>query len=343
MKRHLNTLFVLTQGTYLAKKGQTIAVRLESETRLRVPIHTLGSVVCFGQIGVSPFLLGFCADHGVPITFLSLHGRFRARATGRTAGNVLLRREQYRRTDSPAASAAIARGIVLAKIANSRATLQRTRRNRPDTVGAPDLEKATLRLAHQLRDLGDDLPLDRLRGYEGEAARVYFSVFDHLISQQKEDFIFQGRTRRPPRDNVNALLSFLYTLLRQDCEAAVESVGLDPAVGFLHRERPGRPSLALDLMEELRSFVADRVALSLINQKQVGPAGFQLAETGGVEMDDSTRKTVLQAYQKRKQDEMLHPFLEEKTTLGLVPHIQALLLARHLRGDLDAYPAFVPK
>jgi CRISPR-associated protein Cas1 len=279
----------------------------------------------------------------VPITFLSLHGRFRARATGRTSGNVLLRREQYRRTDLPDATAGIARSIVLAKIANSRATLQRTRRNRPDSPGALKLEKATLRLAHQLRELGEDLPLDRLRGFEGEAARVYFSVFDQLISQQKEDFRFQSRTRRPPRDNVNALLSFLYTLLRADCEAALESVGLDPAVGFLHRERPGRPSLALDLMEELRSFLADRVALSLVNQKQVTASGFKTAETGGVEMDDATRKTVLQAYQKRKQDELVHPFLEEKTTLGLVPHLQALLLARHLRGDLDAYPAFVPK
>jgi len=343
VKRHLNTLFVLTQGCYLAKKGQTIAVRLEKETRLRVPIHTVGSVVCFGQVGVSPFLLGFCADHGVPVTFLSLHGRFRARSTGRTSGNVLLRREQYRRTDAPDGGAAIARGIVLAKLVNSRATLQRVRRNRPDAAGAREVERAVLRLGHQLRQLSGELTLDDLRGFEGEAARVYFSVFDHLISQQKDDFTFQGRSRRPPRDNVNALLSFLYTLVRHDCEAALESVGLDPAVGFLHRERPGRPSLALDLIEELRSFLADRVALGLINQRQVATSGFKTAETGGVEMDDATRKTVLQAYQKRKQDELEHPFLREKTTLGLVPHLQALLLARHLRGDLDAYPAFVPK
>lgn len=343
MKRHLNTLYVTTQGAYLAKDGEAVAVRVDEETRMRVPVHNLGGVVCFGQIGFSPFLLGLCAERGIPVSFLTENGRFLARVQGPTSGNVLLRREQYRRAESPSASAAIARAFIAAKIANARTLLLRALRDRPEAPGTDRLRAATAGLAAHLGELREGVPLDSVRGLEGNAARIYFEVFDLLILQQKEDFYFRERSRRPPLDNVNALLSFLYTLIRHDIVAALESVGLDPAVGFLHRERPGRPALALDLMEELRAGLADRLALSLINLQQIRPGGFRQDEAGGVVMDDDTRKAVLTAYQKKKQEEIVHPFLGEKTTVGLVPHLQAALLSRHLRGDLDAYPPFVWK
>lgn len=343
MKRHQNTLYVTTQGAYLAKEGETVLVRVEQETRLRLPIHTLGGIVCFGQVSLSPFLLGFCGERGVAVSFLTERGRFLARMQGPTTGNVLLRREQYRRSDNPEATAALARAVVAAKIANSRTALLRSARDRPELSGNEALKSAATSLAADLGRLPREPTVDGIRGIEGNAARSYFSVFDHLVSQQKEEFFFRERSRRPPLDNLNALLSFLYTLLRHDVEAALESVGLDPQVGFLHRDRPGRPSLALDLMEELRAPFADRVALSLVNLKQVQASGFRASESGGIAMDDDTRKTVLVGYQKRKQEELTHPFLGEKTTVGLVPHLQALLLARHLRGDLDGYPPFVWK
>lgn len=343
MKRHGNTLYVTTQGAYLAKDGETVAVRIEQETRLRVPIHHLDGVVCFGQVSASPFLLGFCAERGVRVSFLTERGRFLARVEGPVSGNVLLRREQYRRADCPEGSAAVARALLAGKIANSRWVLLRWLRAPTDSTGEERVRGAAEGLRRQLGELVREPTLDGLRGVEGMAARLYFEVFDHLITQQTEGFRFDGRNRRPPADPVNALLSFLYTLLRHDCESALESVGLDPAVGFLHRDRPGRPSLALDMMEELRPYLADRLALSLVNKRQVQPRGFTRDEAGGVWMDDDTRKTVLTAYQKRKDDEVVHPFLGEKTTVGMLVHLQALLLARHLRGDLDGYPPFVAK
>jgi CRISPR-associated protein Cas1 len=343
MKRHLNTLYVTTQGAYLAREGEAVLVRQKDVLLLRVPIHTLGGIVCFGQIGFSPFLVGLCGERGVAVSFLTERGRFLARMEGPTSGNVLLRREQYRRADDPAASAALARSVIAAKIANSRTVLLRALRDRPDSAGAEVLKAAAAQMGQHLAALKEGVPLDTLRGLEGTAARVYFEVFDELITQQKESFFFRQRSRRPPLDNVNALLSFLYTLLRHDVEAALETVGLDPAVGFLHRDRPGRASLALDLMEEQRAFLADRLALSLVNLRQIDAAGFRTDESGGVVMDDATRKTVLVAYQTRKQEEIVHPFLAEKTTVGLLPHLQAALLARHLRADLDGYPPFVWK
>jgi CRISPR-associated protein Cas1 len=343
MKRHLNTLYVTTQGAYLAREGEAVLVRQKDVLLLRVPIHTLGGIVCFGQIGFSPFLVGLCGERGVAVSFLTERGRFLARMEGKTSGNVLLRREQYRRADDPAASAALARSVIAAKIANSRTVLLRALRDRPDSAGAEVLKAAAAQMGQHLAALKEGVPLDTLRGLEGTAARVYFEVFDELITQQKESFFFRQRSRRPPLDNVNALLSFLYTLLRHDVEAALETVGLDPAVGFLHRDRPGRASLALDLMEEQRAFLADRLALSLVNLRQIDAAGFRTDESGGVVMDDATRKTVLVAYQTRKQEEIVHPFLAEKTTVGLLPHLQAALLARHLRADLDGYPPFVWK
>jgi CRISPR-associated protein Cas1 len=341
MKKHLNTLFVTTQGAYLAKEGETIVVKVEREIRLRLPVHTIGGIVCFGNVSCSPFLMGFCAENGVGISFLTEHGRFLARVQGPVAGNVLLRREQYRRADDPQTSADVARAVLTGKIANSRTVLQRALRDHADKMAADQVSFAAKRLSNYLDLLNQDKPLDILRGFEGDAAHIYFSVFDHLIVVQKEAFSFQERNRRPPLDNVNALLSFIYTLLVHDIRSALETVGLDPAVGFLHRDRPGRPSLALDLMEEFRPFLADRLALSLINRQQVQGKGFQKSDSGAVLMADETRKTLLVAYQERKQEEILHPFLDEKVTIGLLFHTQALLMARYLRGDLDGYPPFI--
>ncbi|MHB2026312.1 MAG: type I-C CRISPR-associated endonuclease Cas1c [Elusimicrobiota bacterium] len=343
MMHHLNTLFVTTQGAYLSKDGEAVRVEVERETRMRIPLHNLGGIVCFGQVSMSPILMGDCAERNLAVSFLTENGRFLAKVQGFTSGNVLLRREQYRRADDAAASARIARPMVAAKIANSRTSLMRASRDNPDGLGAKALEAAAVRLGVCLSSLREEAPLETLRGMEGDAARGYFTVFDHLIVSQKEHFRFSGRTRRPPMDNVNALLSFLYSLLAHDARSACESAGLDPAVGFLHAGRPGRPSLALDLMEEFRPFLADRLVLSLINRQQVQSSGFRKLESGGVLMDENTRKEVLVAYQKRKQEEITHPFLGEKCHVGLLVHLQARLLARHLRGDQDGYPPFIWK
>jgi CRISP-associated protein Cas1 len=341
MRQLLNTLYVTTQGSYLSRDGETVLVRVEKETKLRVPIHTLGGIVCFGQVSCSPPLMEMCCERSVGISFLSEQGRFWARVQGPVSGNVLLRREHYRRADEGETSSSVARALVTGKVANCRAVLLRAARDYAKAPTAGAVESAAERLGHLLRDLRQPQPLDQVRGMEGDGARTYFAVFDHLITAQKEGFFFRERSRRPPLDNLNAMLSFLYTLLVHDCSAALEAVGLDPAVGFLHRDRPGRPSLALDLMEEFRPVIADRVALSLINRQQVRAEGFRRTETGAVLMDDETRKEVLVAYQKRKQEEVRHPFLGETVEVGLLPHVQALLLARFIRGDLDGYPPFL--
>jgi CRISPR-associated protein Cas1 len=343
MRKLLNTLYVTTQGAWLARDGETLVVRIEKESRLRVPIHTLGSVICFGNVSMTPFAMDLCASNGVAAAFLTEHGRFLARVQGSVAGNVLLRREQYRRADHPEGSAAIAAAVVIGKVANARAVLLRGARERDGDERSEALLRSGARLGQVLDGLGRAESVDQIRGLEGDAARAYFAVFDHLIEASKDHFFFRERSRRPPLDNVNALLSFLYTLLVHDMCAALEAVGLDPAVGFLHRDRPGRPGLALDLMEELRALLGDRLALTLINRQQVRADGFQKTETGAVTMDDTTRKTVLVAFQNRKQEELVHPFLEEKIPVGMIAHAQAMLLARHLRGDLDGYPPFLWK
>lgn len=343
MKKLLNTLFVTTQGAYLSKEGETIAVKVNQEVRLRVPVHTIGGIVCFGNVSCSPFLMGFCGENGVGISFMTEHGRFLARVQGPVSGNVLLRREQYRKADDQEYSAQMAKYFVTGKIANGRTVLQRVLRDHFQKLDEEALRKAVDDLSRSLQSLELNQSLDAVRGLEGDAAHTYFSVFDHLIVSQKEEFSFQERNRRPPMDNVNCLLSFLYTLLMHDCRGALESIGLDPAVGFLHRDRPGRPSLALDLMEEFRPFLADRLALSLINLRQVQDKGFKKTEGGAVTMNDETRKTLLVAYQERKQQEITHPFLDEKVSIGILFHVQALLLARCLRGDLDGYPPFIWK
>jgi len=341
MKRLLNTLFVTTQGAYLSRERETVLVRVEHETKLRLPIHTLDGIICFGQVSCSPPLMRLCGERNVTLSFMSEYGRFWARVQGPVSGNVLLRREQYRRADNQGESAKIARAAITAKIANCRTVLLRALRDHRDKLDARPVENAARQLERIAGGLQENLPLDRLRGCEGESARAYFGVFDHLITAQKDEFRFSERSRRPPLDNMNALLSFLYTLLAHDVTSALESVGLDPAVGFLHRDRPGRPSLALDIMEEFRPFLADRLALSLVNRQQVKGKGFKKTETGAVMMDDDTRKTLLVAYQERKQEEIRHPFLNEKVAAGLLPYTQALLLARYLRGDLDGYPPFL--
>lgn len=343
MKKHLNTLFVTTQGAYLHKEGETVVVRVEKDIRLRIPIHTIGGIVCFGNVSCSPFLMGFCAENDVSITFLTEHGRFLARVVGPVSGNVLLRREQYRKADDKHISAGIAKSVLWGKLANSRAVIQRGIRDHGEKVNLEALRNASVRMSYCLKQLECESDLEALRGIEGDAAHRYFSVFNELITSQKEDFVFKERNRRPPLDNVNCLLSFVYTLTMHDVRSALESVGLDPSVGFLHRDRPGRLGLALDLMEEFRPFLADRLVLSLINLRKIQKNGFRKTESGAVVMSDETRKEVLISYQNRKQEELVHPFLGEKVQVGMLFFIQALLFSRLIRGELDAYPPFIWK
>jgi len=341
MKHLLNTLYVTTQGSYLRREGETLAVEVGDEIRLRVPIHTLGGVVCFGRAMLSPAAMELCMEKQIAVSFLTENGKILGKVIGKVHGNILLRREQYRRADNDLESVKIARAIIAGKIANGRTVLMRAARDSQSGDSIIVLSQAARKMGHTIRYLKNEESLDGIRGKEGFAANVYFEVFDHLIVAQKEAFTFQGRSRRPPLDNVNALLSFIYTLLLHDVEGALETVGLDPCAGFLHRDRPGRPSLALDMMEELRPYLADRLALSLINRQQVKADGFSKTESGGVVMDEKTRKTVIIAYQERKRDEITHPFLKEKMEIGLLSYVQAMLLAKCLRNDLPCYTPFV--
>lgn len=340
MRKLLNTLYVSSQGSYLRKEGETIVVERDGEKALQLPAHTIGGVVCFGNVLCSPFLLGYCAEKGIGVSFLSEHGRFLASVRGPVSGNVLLRRQQYRMADDPETTRSIAANIVAGKLVNSRVVMNRAVRDHAGKTDAAAVKSASSALDRLIDELPKAPDTDTVRGLEGMAAAEYFAVFNHLIVDQKEDFSFRDRNRRPPLDPVNALLSFVYTLLAHDVRSALETVGLDPAVGFLHRDRPGRPGLALDLMEEFRPVIADRLVLSLINRRQIGAKGFERAESGAVTMDDATRKAVLVEYQSRKQDEILHPYIEEKVPLGLLFFVQANLMARFIRGDIDGYPPF---
>lgn len=341
MKKYLNTLFVTTQGSYLSKEGDTVVVYIEREKKLQLPIHSIGSIVCFGNVNVSPFLMELCVENGVAISFHSEYGKYLASVNGKTKGNVLLRREQYRYADDETESAKIAKNILLGKVYNCRVVLQRVLRDHGDKIDSKKMSKTSDVLGWSIRQIESCDELDNLRGLEGDAAHQYFSVFNEMIISQKEDFKFVSRSRRPPMDEVNCLLSFIYTLLMQDVRSALESVGLDSYVGFLHRDRPGRPSLALDMMEEFRPVIADRLALSLINLEQINKKGFKKLSSGGILMNEETRKTLLIAYQKRKQSEINHPFINEKIKIGSVFYIQALLLARYIRKDIDGYPVFI--
>ena len=344
MKKLLNTVYVTTEGASLRKDGENFVAEVDGVERARVPFHMLNSVVVFGAIFVSPPLMQALALLGITIVLLDRAGRFQARIEGPVSGNVLLRRAQYRASENPDE---IVRSIVSAKVANQRAVLQRALRDYGAEMAADQrarIDAVVDRLARILRRVAfTNEGVDVLRGAEGEAAQNYFSIFGDLIRSPDAEIRFSGRSRRPPLDPVNALLSFLYTLLTHDCRSAAEGVGLDPAVGFLHRDRPGRPSLALDLMEELRPILADRLALSLFNRRQLRARDFETRDGGGVLLSDDGRRTVLTAWQERKKEERRHPFLEEVAPFGLVPHLQAQLLARHLRGDLDAYPPWIWK
>jgi CRISPR-associated protein Cas1 len=340
MKRLGNTLYITSADAFLALDGENIVIKRDEKTSMRMPLHNLENIVCFNYMGVSPALMGACGERHIGLTFLRPSGRFLARVSGRQQGNVLLRKKQYRISENESLRVPIARSFLLGKIANARQVINRALRDHALIVDKDALQNASRSLKRILQALQECDTLETLRGLEGSAAKRYFAVFGQLVLQQKKSFPFHGRNRRPPRDNMNAILSFLYTLLTYEVSSALEAVGLDPYVGFLHADRPGRPSLALDLMEELRPVFADRLALSLINRRQISGKNFTQKESGGVLMDDDTRKIVLNAWQKRKQDEIRHPYLKERIPFGLIPYVQALLLARHLRGDLDAYPPF---
>jgi CRISPR-associated protein Cas1 len=340
VRKLLNTLYVSSQGSYLHQEGETVVVEKERQRVLQLPIHTVGSIVCFGNVLCSPFLLGFCAERDVSVSFLSEHGRFLASVRGPVSGNVLLRRRQYRMADDEDASRGIASNVVRGKLANCRVVINRAIRDHAAKVDADMLRKASDMIDRIIDRIPHAVATDEVRGLEGQAAAEYFRIFNHLIIEQKRDFVFTERNRRPPLDEVNALLSFVYTILAHDVRSALETVGLDPAVGFLHRDRPGRPGLALDLMEEFRPVLADRLVLSLINRRQVVKGNFTKVANGAVTMDDTARKTVLVEYQNRKQDMVSHPYIDETVSIGLLFFIQANLLARFIRGDIDGYPAF---
>lgn len=343
MKRLLNTLYVTSPDCYLSLDGENVVVLSDQKELGRVPLHNLQSIVTFGYTGASPALMGACAQRNIDLCFMSSHGRFLARVAGEVRGNVTLRKQQYRMSENEEECLAIAKNCIAGKVYNSRWVLERAARDYPLRLDAGKLKEKSSYLLERIRSMQTTETLDRLRGLEGEAATIYFSVFDDLILQQKDQFVFHGRNKRPPLDSVNAMLSFAYSLLAGMCGSALETVGLDPYVGFLHKDRPGRMSLALDLMEELRSVMADRFVLTLINKRMIAPEGFMKKESGAVIMDDETRKQFLAAWQNKKQEQIKHPFLEEKIEWGMVPFVQAMLLARYLRGDLDEYPPFLWK
>ena len=340
MKHLLNTLFVTSEDIYLSLDGENVVANRERQEIARYPLHTLDGILSFSYPGASPALMGACAKRDISLAFCTPRGRFLARVAGASSGNVLLRRTQYRIADDPGPCCRIARSMIFGKVYNARWVLERATRDHPQRVPVETLKTVSAQLAAALPKIEDAMTTEELRGIEGEAAQLYFGVLDHLILQQKKDFAFVRRSRRPPLDPVNALLSFAYTLLARDCAAALEGVGLDPYVGFLHTPLPGRTSLALDLMEELRTAFADRFVLTCINQKTILSKHCIRQESGAVLLTDEGRRAFLTAWQQRRQQTIQHPFLGEKIPWGLVPYVQALLLARTLRGDLDRYPPF---
>lgn len=343
MRQLLNTLFITSEDIFAALDGENIVLKRGQEEAARYPLHTLQSIISFSYAGASPALMGACAQREVQLVFCRPSGRFLCRVSGMSQGNVLLRRQQYRIADDPAESCRIARGFIFGKVSNGRSSLERTRRDHAMRIDTERFTASSAQLRELLPAILDASDLDALRGMEGAAANIYFGCFDDMILGDKDHFFYHGRSRRPPLDNVNALLSFVYTLLGNDCASALESVGLDAYVGFLHRDRPGRTSMAQDLLEELRPCLADRFVLTLINNRAVSFKDFERQEDGAVLLCDAARRTVLRQWQARKKEPILHPFLKEKLPWGLIPYVQALLLARCLRGDLDMYPPFLWK
>lgn len=343
MKKLLNSLYITQPDVYLSLDGENIVILKEDEKIGRIPLHNLESIVSFGYTGASPRLMGYCADRNISLVFLTINGRFLARVIGKSKGNVVLRKKQYAISEDVTQSAKIARNFLVGKLYNNKWILERVTREHPLRVNVGEFKEVSNYLSDIIMDIRDCTDLDRLRGLEGQAAISYNKVFNQMILQQKDDFFFHSRNRRPPLDNVNAMLSFAYTLLANDMASALEGVGLDAYVGFLHRDRPGRVSLALDVMEELRGIYADRFVLSLINKKVVNKDDFMKKENGAVVMSDEARKKFLSAWQSKKQEKITHPYLGEKISWGLVLHAQSLLLARFLRNDLDEYPPFMWK
>lgn len=341
MRQLLNTLYVTTDGAYLHLDHDTVRMEVDGDTKAQIPLHHLGAIMGFGNVLVSPALLERCAEDGRAVVFLTRTGRFRARVEGPQTGNVLLRKAQFRKSEDPTARREIARSIVAGKIKNTRRLVVRAARRVDGHTAHEELTEAKVGLGRTLAGVEKEETVDGVRGHEGTAATLYFDVFSHLVRQQEDAFQLDGRTRRPPRDRLNAVLSFLYTLLCNDCAAAAEGVGLDPQVGFLHTDRPGRPSLGLDLMEELRAPLADRLVLRLVNRRQLTPDDFREREGGAVLLNEEGRETVLVAYQERKQETITHPVLDQELEIGLIPHAQARLLTRHLRGDLDNYVPYL--
>lgn len=343
MKKLLNTLYVMSEDSYLTLEGENIVIVSGEKTIGRFPLHNLENIICFTYKGATPALMGACAERCVGMTFFSPRGKFLARVTGKKYGNVLLRKEQYRISDDLKRSHQYAKNMIIGKLFNCRWSIERTLRDHELRVDAERLRDVSRELKEAIKKVEKSSDLDSLRGLEGKAAEQYFSIFDMLILNQKENFYFRTRSRRPPLDNVNALLSFTYTVLAGDCANALESVGLDAYVGFMHRDRPGRRSLSLDIMEELRGIMADRFVLTLINTKALGEEHFQKQKDGAVLLNDSGRKVFFSAWQKHKKETITHPFIKEKIEWGLVPYVQALLLARTIRGDLEEYPPFLWK
>lgn len=343
MKHLLNTLYILSEDVYLSLDGENVVANRDKQVAARYPLHTLQNIVSFSYAGASPALMGACAKRQIGFAFCTPRGRFLARVCGEGGGNVLLRRGQYRAADDPARSCEIARTMIFGKLFNARWSIERTRRDHGMRLDGEKLEAASRQIHGLLPQVRDVSALEELRGLEGVGAAAYFGVLDEMILGDKEAFSFHGRSRRPPLDAVNAMLSFAYSLLAHDCASALESVGLDSYVGFLHRDRPGRTSLALDLMEELRPCMADRFVLTLINNRQVKASDFISMESGAVLLTEDGRKAFLKHWQEKKKETLTHPYLGEKLPWGMIPCIQALLLARYLRGELDAYPPFLWK
>lgn len=340
MKKLLNTLFITQPDVFISADGDNIVIKREDQTLMRVPLLNLESVKCFNYLGVSPNLMRKCVDNNIDLSFFSPSGAFQARVVGKVKGNVLLRKDQAQLSVIPEESARYARNFVIGKIYNARKVIERATRDHPYSVDMQALIVTSAGLKTLIQQVSSESDVSSIMAYEGAAAKQYYAVFDELIIQQKTEFPFRGRNRRPPLDRVNALLGFLYTLLASECVSALEGVGLDPYIGFLHQDRPGRPSLGLDLMEELRPSLADRLTLALINRQQVTKKDFIEKENGSVLLNDDGRKVVITAWQERKKEIITHPYLNEKIEIGLLPHAQAMLLARAIRGDISGYPPF---